>query len=368
MNLFLSLTLFFLLIPLAQAKTRTFSHYKNSSNVGFPNNLNGKDFFTLRTNSFSNNSEQLFAKDTTECREQIKKAICLVDPMKDDEDFKTRRCLDGGQSYASYFESLYDNYPPALQQMFCSLNRIFIERQFGGTAYASSIDDEQGNPNGAIIGIRKSVLDESLSLSTWSSWKEQLSFGGITDSYTLTPELPHVITSSTTRTNDFLYFVIAHEFGHLFDFANGLNNRADCPEPESEEDEMPECNMAEGSFGSISWKTDQQTNSESDFKNRESLCFYACAGNTLNKTDVSDLYKLLLRKNFISTYAATNPWDDFAESLAYYMLDKNLNAQYVLDTKQGQYYDSISKLSDPIFNVKLKFIEDFLKRSDIIYP
>ena len=356
MKIFLSLSVFLLLIPLAQSKT----------NVGFPNNLNGRDFFTLRTNSFSNTVGFFFRTETTTCREQIKKAICLVDPMKDDENFKTRRCLDGGQSYASYFESLYDNYPPALQKMFCSLNRIFIERQFGGTAYASTIDDDQGNSNGAIIGIRKSALDESLSLSTWSSWKEQLSFGGITDSYTVTPDLPQVITSSTSRTNDFLYFVITHEFGHLFDFANELNKQTNCPD--SEEDELPECNMAVGSFGEISWKTNQQIKSESDFINSKGLCFYSCEGKTLNKADVPDLYNSLYRSNFISTYSASNPWDDFAESLAYYMIDKNLNAQYILDTKQVQHYDSISKLSDPVFNAKLKFIEDFLKRSDIIYP
>lgn len=61
--------------------------------------------------------------------------------------------------------------------MFCSLNYIFIEKEFFGTAYASPLKDSNGNIIGAMMGIRQSVLDENLNLETWASWKEQLSFG-----------------------------------------------------------------------------------------------------------------------------------------------------------------------------------------------
>lgn len=367
MKTILSVVLFFTLFSSAQSQTSPDFNFENSSYTGFPNTLNGKDFFTLHTNSFSNAKSRQLEAHTGSCRDQIKTAICLVDPMKEGEDFKTRKCQEGSLSYASYFESLYDNYPPAMQKMFCSLNRIFIEKQFFGTAYASSIYDQEGNRNGALIGIRKSVLDESLKLTTWSSWKEQLSFGGVTDSYTVTSDLPQVVTSSNSTTNDFLYFVITHEFGHLFDFANNLNEQVNCPEP-SDEDEEPECVMKEGSFGAISWETDRKPKSENEFLNRNGLCFYACEGKTLSKDDVPLLYKSILNTDFISTYGAVQPWDDFAESLAYFTIDQKLQAKYILDTRQGQYYDSILKLKSPIFEKKLKYIQEFLNRPDILYP
>ncbi|MDD4976370.1 MAG: hypothetical protein PHY93_18575 [Bacteriovorax sp.] len=338
------------------------------SQIGFPNTLNGKDFFTIHSNFSSvNKQKQQSNIRPISCRDHIKEIMCLVDPMKEDEDIKNRPCLEGGQSYAIHFEQLYDNYPPALQKMFCSLKRIYIENQFFGTAYASLMYDTNGNRDGALIGIRKSVLDESLSLATWASWKEQLSFGGVTDSYTVTPDLPHVTTSSNSKANDFLYFVITHEFGHLFDFSNNLNEQINCPEP-TPENEDPECKMAEGSWGAISWETDRKPKPINEFQNRSGLCFYVCEGKTLNKADVPGLYESLLKTDFVSTYSATQIWDDFAESLAYFTIDQKLASRYMLNTKQGKYYDSISKLSSPIFATKSQYLKNFLERTDILYP
>ncbi|MBK9321986.1 MAG: hypothetical protein IPM97_03335 [Bdellovibrionaceae bacterium] len=82
------------------------------------------------------------------------------------------------------------------KKMFCSLKHIFVEKHFFGTAYAGTLKDQNGAMNGAMMGIRQSVLDQNLNLTTWASWKEQLSFGGVADSYTSSPDLPHIETSS----------------------------------------------------------------------------------------------------------------------------------------------------------------------------
>lgn len=362
MKLLISLFILLVSIPTAFTKTPNNFKLKSSSDRNFPNTLNGRDFFISKSSSYEK------SKETTNCRDQIRQAICLVDPVKENEVIISRFCQEGSQAYAIYFENLYDNYPPALQQMFCSVKKIFIEKKFGGTAYASYIENDQGKRDGAFIGIRKSVLDESLDLTTWASWKEQLSFGGIKDSYTVTSDLPQITAFSKAGKDTFLYFVITHEFGHLFDFANNLNKQENCPEPKPGTDESPECKMAAGSWGSISWDTDLKTNPESDFKNRSGLCFYSCNDNHLSKEDVPDLYQSLLHSNFISSYASTNPWDDFAESLAYFTVDQNLSAHYEIDTKQGEKYDSILKLTSPVFEQKLKYIKEFITRTDIAYP
>src|SRR5689334_2147175 len=78
-----------------------------------------------------------------DCRARIKKVVCLVEPEPSKTagagiagaDPKSRSCLPGGDAYAAPFEILYDHYPPVLQKVFCSLGKIYIEKEFFGTAY-----------------------------------------------------------------------------------------------------------------------------------------------------------------------------------------------------------------------------------------
>ncbi len=342
------------------------------SDEGFPNNLKGKDFFLhRRLNRHLENQDHLFQQtlpivNLQQCRDKISKIICLVDPAEKNEDLTLRKCQQGSQDYTIHFEKLFDHYPAAFQKMFCSLTGIFIEKKFDGTAYAGRNMDHNGNPTGgAFIGIRKSVLDENLNLRTWASWKEQLSFGGILDSYTLSKNLPHIATHSNTEVSDFLYFVIAHEFGHNFDFANKLNTMKNCDQAK---DEDAECEMSEKSWGAISWITNIKPKPANDFTNIKGLCFYWCKENALKFTDVPQVYSDLAKTNFISLYATTQPWDDFADSIAYYLVSQNLNTSYTIDTRQENSYDIMAKLHSPLFAEKYQYIENFLNRTDIQYP
>ena len=168
----------------------------------FPKNLGTQDFFILKQNTTvkAKHKTQISAID---CRANISKTICIVEPATTGQQPMDRQCLDGGNSYSVFFEKIYDNYPPSLQKMFCSVKRIFIEKSFSGTAYAGAIYNSQGQPTGAIMGIRQSVLDQNLDLQTWASWKEQLSFGGTTNSFDPVDNLPRIETSSTSKVSDF---------------------------------------------------------------------------------------------------------------------------------------------------------------------
>lgn len=319
--------------------------------------------FSLET--VENSSKLSPVREPSNCRAEIAKAICLVDPAKPGEDENLRLCLSGSSGYAKYFEALYDAYPAALQRMFCSVRKIFVEKTFFGTAYAGLLKDQSGKLVGAKIGIRKSVLDENLTLQRWASWKEQLSFGGIAESYTLTPDLPMIRSQSAPIASDFLYFVITHEFGHIFDFANDLNKLKD---PSCFEHVGEECEMAKGSWGAISWITDLTPKPENEFAHRRGLCFYDCKGKFLSKKAIFPLYHGLAITDFISTYATTEPWDDFADSLAYYITAQKLHTRYAIDTKQGPSYSITRKLYSGAFRSKLEYIENFLQREDILYP
>ena len=217
------------------------------------------------------------------------------------------------------------------------------------------------------MGIRKSVLDERLDLHTWASWKEQLSFGGVKDSYTVTPTLPQAVTRTKAPINDFLYFAVVHEFGHMFDFANQLNRTEECP-PSPSGETKEECPMAKESWGILSWKTESTPQPENQFPYRKGLCFYWCGLEPMTGAAVRDVYRGLALSNFLSTYAATNPWDDFADSLAYYVMREALGTPYVLDTRQGETYDIMGKVVASVFATKRQYIAAFLAREDIVYP
>jgi hypothetical protein len=297
-----------------------------------------------------------------DCRSHIKSVVCLVDPRNGDQ---PRECLPGSSAYAGPFEELHDHLPPVLQKMFCSLDVIYIEKVFEGTAYAGSTEDKTTT----VMGIRKSVLDEGLSLNTWASWKEQLSFGGEPNSYKVSPVLPVIETSPTPGVNSFLYFVVTHEFGHILDFANGLNIGADNCQPSKTEEMPADCAFKENTWGSLSWESSEKVRPESDFANRLGLCFYWCAGNALNPSVIPQVYEDLVNKSqFLSTYASRQAWDDFADSLAYYTMDKHLGLQYVIDTRQGAKHDVMAKMKSPLFRAKYEYLKSFMERTDIKYP
>ncbi len=308
-------------------------------------------------------------RDLTRCREHIRETLCLVDPTDNPDLSAPRECLAGGQDYAPLFERLYDQYPPTLQKVFCSLTQIYIEKEFYGTAYAGLLEDANRQPiGGAVVGIRKSVLDENLSLSQWASWKEQLSFGGISSSYTTLPGLPQVHSESPQATNDFLFFVIAHEFAHVLDFANNVNRvTEECVGEGDDED----CNLHPESFGAFSWESELRALPENEFTQRKNLCFYWCMEENISffpHAEMPALYERLDTGNFISLYAMTQAWDDFAESVAFYLLDKKLKSTYLLDSGHGARYDVIQKLKSKVFRKKYDYVEDFLNRSDLAYP
>jgi hypothetical protein len=311
-------------------------------------------------------------KRPSDCRAHIKEALCVVAPNHEPgempDNTKPRPCLGGEEKYLTVFEELYDNHPPELQKMFCSLRKIHIEQQFFGTAYANIIwkDEAKRIPDGAIMGIRQSVLDEKLNLSRWTSWKEQLSFGGVKDSYTVKDDLPKIDASGKKGVNDFLFFVITHEFGHFFDFANGLNKLINCQDVKGSDEKV--CEFTTDSWAAMSWDKTKAIKPEVDFEHRTELCFYWCNEDIIEKDQIEATYSGLDGSPFISTYSTTNHGDDFAETIAYYMFDQYVNGAYTLVTPEQTKYSVIDKIRGSLMSEKVEFVKNVLARKDLKYP
>ncbi|MFN8369486.1 MAG: hypothetical protein U0T83_02550 [Bacteriovoracaceae bacterium] len=57
---------------------------------------------------------------------------------------------------------------------------------------------------------------------------------------------------------------------------------------------------------------------QDDFTNRAALCFICVKGKKIQREAINDLYADFYKSQFIENlYSATNPYDDFAESLAF---------------------------------------------------
>ena len=283
--------------------------------------------------------------DDADCRAHITKVVCYVEGQSG----WSRPCLPDSKKYVPVFEALHDRLPPMLQKMFCSLEKLYVEKELESTAYAL-----RGRP---VIGIRASLIDEKLSLTKWATWKEQLNYGGKKDSYATREELPTYTSDTDVTYEDMVFSIIVHEFGHLFDFANDVNDT-----------EGFSGKLKAGTYGAIGWETMYKPKAGNDFANRTKLCFYRC-GSTLPASTVPAIYGELHDKtNFLNTYTARNPYEDFADTFSFYYFFKLTKHDYKLDTKQGKVYDMREALASDALAAKVKYLEAFEANEDKRYP
>lgn len=300
----------------------------------------------------------------SDCRESIQRSVCLLNGTNNEVPLAEAQCLGESKQYVPDFEYIFDHYPPVLQATFCSLEKIFIDPTLTkSTAY--SMTAQAGKfPH---IVIRKDVLDLKTSLADWLSWREQLSFGKNHKHYNFSEQLPEVTTNEASdhKVPDFLFWLIAHEMDHLLDFSNRLNAMTPCKEGR--------CSLPnEDSFAALSWHVvdDRYKNKvmqQDDFYKRHELCFYKCKGSFIKETDIKRLYTELQTSSFISTYAATSPWEDFADTLAFIVLDEYMGKKYQIKY-HGVEYSLSDKLHSKKFKAKYQFVQSFLNKNVLRFP
>lgn len=335
--------------------------------------LHTDDFFIVPANSsiFQNTlkkNSNVFTS-SQDCRAHIADIMCLVEPRA--EDSKPRECIVEDLSISiQALQKVFDVLPAQLAAVFCKLDVLYVERNFIGTAYARM----DGTPGGkAVMGIRESALKGGFSLAKWISWKEQLSFGGDPAGYGSRDDLVKVEGAITlpNGANDFLFFVIAHEFGHIMDFSHSANQFACSDDPT---DPTP-CLAKPGSWSALSWDfllplyeptaadpwglNAWQLNSLGQFTDRNELCFYACAPSHGSVHKMVGLYNSLQQSNLLTTYSATNSYDDFAEATAFWAMAP-YKAKYVVSLPSGERHDLVDKFQNSVaYSSKRKWLENF---------
>lgn len=186
---------------------------------------------------------------------------------------------------------------------------VYLVQGLGTTGFTDKVADANGRPVAAYVILDLDLLT-SRTANEWATWKENTPFrSGDKESLIATIESP----GNDNRKNAIQY-ILLHEFGHVLSVGRNVHP------PWWQK--AAKVNPADFPFFALSWKYSSKDRSfvtlnEDRFGLRKRVVYYAKANLEANQMDA--VYSQLEASNFVSLYAATNPFDDFAESFVTYV-------------------------------------------------
>ena len=238
-----------------------------------------------------------------------------------------------------------DEFPPEVRKQ---LNEhavgIFLVSDLGSSAYAEVVKDAAPRSLGFIV-----LDDQALNkkANEWATWKENTPFepsSGLEARMIIEPE-------AGDRRKNALSYILLHELGHLV----GVAEKAHVSW-------WGKANPEEYPFSAISWTEKNGavvSRWDETFGNRKKVKFYADEKSRLPGDERLGIYTGLAKTDFVSLYAATGIYDDFAETYAMYVHVVMQKRPWELEIlKDGK---SILKVTEPIrrerFQAKRAFLE-----------
>ena len=300
------------------------------------------------------------------CKARIRGLLCLVDSWKEGEE---RVCLAGGESYAPKLIEVYDGLPPKMQKLFCTMKVIFVEKNLGSLAYAGTNGVDEKGAFDAVMGIRESLLTQDYAINDVFGWKEQKAFGVQAPPFQVLPGSP-LVKAKVSGKNSALQYVLIHEIAHILDFTNNANEFVcktgeDCETPQDWDETFGrKFEPVAKSWSALSWNNWVDPNPQHNFALHKDLCFYGCTGKGLNLLQMPEFYRQLNAVEYITTYAAVSPMEDFAESSAFHFLSQKAGFEYHVTDPEATYF-----LNRKWYAMKDKreWIENFYAQ-DLKYP
>ncbi|HYX32831.1 MAG TPA: putative zinc-binding metallopeptidase, partial [Oligoflexus sp.] len=249
------------------------------------------------------------------------------------------------------------------QKMFCSVRHFYIESDLTSLAYARSLTSN-GKTDGVVFGIRKSLFDNRTSAQDVMSWKEQTNFTEAPE-YEVRADLPRVVFKETKSMNLALYYILVHEFGHFFDFANNVSaNGCEKSSPNAKS-----CSYSgESTWGSLSWDDYVTIKSDLALIEPKSFCFYSCEENTRTRASHDSLYEGFEKMPFATTYATGNSVEDFAETFTFHVnsMSRSWEKSYLLPS--GKSISLTERYESELLEKKRTFVRKFLEQEALLYP
>jgi hypothetical protein len=210
-------------------------------------------------------------------------------------------------------ESISSSLSPAINAMLTArLIGIFVVDNMGTSGMAEVVSDKDGNQRFGIIVLDKSILLKRKA-NEWATWREESAFR-ISPLHSSKLRMTIEAEKNNSIVNA-IRFIILHELGHTLGiFSNAHPGWNDPPRP----DQM------NYPFVKLSWTMDEKKKVislfDSKFPARKNIKYYAFGKAKLSEDQIGDVYaKMQQQTNFVSLYAATNLWDDFAETFVNYV-------------------------------------------------
>ncbi len=209
------------------------------------------------------------------------------------------------QPFAADVTAAVAEFPPEIRKQLdeCVVG-IFLASDLGSSAYTELLRDAPGSSRGIIV-LDPLALDRKA--NDWATWKENTPFASSSD---ITTTLTIEADGQNLRKNAIAY-ILLHELGHVVGVVKKIHaSWWDGGDP------------ADYPFTSLSWVMKGKlrvSRWDERFPGREKIKFYAEPTDRLPGDKRLDLYPALADTNFVSLYAATSVYEDFAETYAMYV-------------------------------------------------
>jgi hypothetical protein len=187
---------------------------------------------------------------------------------------------------------------------------VFLVDNLGGTGFADTVWDENELDKYAIIVLDRGVLQKRKA-NEWATWKERSIFKPDKNKQT---ELRVIIENDSDDTvSNAVRYILLHEIGHSLGVVSGVHSSWNASPIVSKK--YP--------FTQLSWKM-SNGNAESLFDEimprRRFIRPYAFEASRLSSDQIENLYAVIFdNTNFPTIHAATDIWEDFAETFVTYI-------------------------------------------------
>lgn len=197
---------------------------------------------------------------------------------------------------------------------------IHFVADFGGTGCTEQILDADSRPVGAFVVLDPAIL-ETATANAWATWRENTPFKKA-PGHELRIEIEHAAQDNRKQA---IQYILLHELGHVVAATHAVHpSWAIAPRDVDASAAFP--------FLSQSWSIAADQGSyvshfDAEFPRRRDLVYYREP--RLSTDSLASVYECLAKTNFATLYAATSPFEDFAESFAAFVHVSLMHKPYV---------------------------------------
>lgn len=187
---------------------------------------------------------------------------------------------------------------------------IQFAEDIGGTGYAEEIVDADSNPAAGFLVLDSAILSRQTA-NAWATWRENTPFKP-QPGFQLVAEIEG--KSGDNRKNAIQY-ILLHELAHVISIGEKIH-------PSWTVEPRDIQSTSDYPYFSLSWSILKENNRyatvfDREFAQRGDVVFYL--GARLSGGQMVDIYDKLEATNLPTLYAATNPFDDWAEAFVTYV-------------------------------------------------